>query len=147
MQTGEGELAGLHTNPVDIVSRLVGLGVRSVKHNLCSSLDEVALQHLADEGERTGSAEVALDNLHLVITRQELNVERSGDVQFLSNLTADLLDAASCCEVDLLGREHQRGVARVYTGKLNVLGDGIFYNLTVLCHGVKLDFLGILQEL
>ena len=33
------------------------------------------------------------------------------------------------------------------TGKLHVLGDGISYDLAVLCHGIHLDLLGVLEEL
>ena len=147
MQAGEGELRGFHADPVDVVGRLVGLGIGSVEHDAGGGLDEVTLQHLADEGERTRGAEVALDDLDLVVAGQILDVERTGDVQLLGYLAADLLDAAGRGEVDLLGGEHQRGVAGVYAGKLDVLGDGVFDNLTILCHGVELDFLGVLQEL
>ena len=35
----------------------------------------------------------------------------------------------------------------MYTGKLYVLGDGVFYHFTVLGNSVELNLLGVLQEL
>ena len=51
VQTGEGELACLHTDTVDVECRLVRLCIGSVQHDTGSSLDEVTLQHLGYERE------------------------------------------------------------------------------------------------
>ena len=147
VQTGEGELACLHTDTVDVECRLVRLCIGSVQHDTGSSLDEVTLQHLGYEREAARCTEVTLDNLHLVVACQELNIERTGNIEFLRNLAADFLDAACRCKVNLLCREYQRSVTGVYTGKLYVLGDGVFHHFTVLGNSVELDFLGVLQEL
>ena len=63
------------------------------------------------------------------------------------NLTAHALDAAHGLDVELLRRQLQRGVARVDTGKLDVLTDGISQNLTVARHGIEVNLLGVLNEL
>ena len=147
MQTGEGELACLYTDAIDVECRLVRLCIRSVEHDAGSSLDEVALQHLRYEREAARCTEVTLDNLHLVVASQELDVERTGDIEFLCNLAADFFNAACRCKVNLLCREYQSSVTGVYTGKLYVLGDGVFHHFTVLGNSVELDFLGVLQEL
>ena len=42
------------------------------------------------------------------------------------------LDAACRCKVNLLCREYQRSVTGVYTGKLYVLGDGVFHHLSLI---------------
>src|SRR3712207_8078151 len=78
---------------------------------------------------------------------RSLNIERPRDIQFFRYLTADFLDATGSGEVNLLRREHQRGITGVYAGKLYVFGDGIFYHLTVLRHGVKLNLFRIFEEL
>ena len=44
------------------------------------------------------------DNLHLVVACQELDIERTGNIEFLRNLAADFLDAACRCKVNLLCR-------------------------------------------
>ena len=41
------------------------------------------------------------------------------------------LDAACRCKINLLCREYQRSVTGMYTGKLYVLGDGVFHHFTV----------------
>ena len=107
---------------------------------------KLTLQHLGYEREAARCTEVTLDNLHLVVACQELNIERTGNIEFLRNLAADFLDAACRCKVNLLCREYQRSVTGVYTGKLYVLGDGVFHHFTVLGNSVELDFLGVLQD-
>ena len=47
----------------------------------------------------------------------------------------------------MLGREHHGSIARVDAGILDMLTDGIFYNLTLVGHGIKLYLLGVLHEL
>ena len=147
MQTSKRELRRLNADPVDIEYVGIGLAIRCIEHNAGCGLDEVALQNLRHEGERTRRTQVTLDNLHVVVLSQILNIERTADVQLLSDLAADLLDSASGLEVDLLGREDERCVTRVNARKLDVLRDGILDNLTVLSHSVELDLLSVLQEL
>ena len=77
LQTCKRELAGLYANAVDIELRLVWARVGGIQHNLRSCLDEVALQNLRYEGERTRCTQVTLDNLHLAVLCQELYVERT----------------------------------------------------------------------
>ena len=96
---------------VDIEGTLVGLRVGSVEHDAGGCLDEVALEHLADEGEGTTGTEVALDDLHVATLCQVLDVERAADVQFLGYGAAHLLDLSGCGEAQLLSREDHRGVA------------------------------------
>ena len=81
VQTGEGELACLHTDTVDVECRLVRLCIGSVQHDTGSSLDEVTLQHLGYEREAARCTEVTLDNLHLVVACQELDIERTGNIE------------------------------------------------------------------
>ena len=147
LQTVEGELRGLDTHVVQVEEVLVRLLYGDAQHDLRGQLDEVELQHLADEGERTRGTEITLDDLDVVVARQELDVERAGDVQLLGYLAADALDAAHGLHVELLRRELDGGVARVHAGKLDVLGDGVGDDFAVLCHGIHLHLLGVLDEL
>ena len=147
MQTWEGELRCFHTDPVNIKSRFIRTRVWSVKHDAGSRFDKVTFQYFRYERETTRSTQVTFNYFHLVITSQELDVERTGDIEFLSNLTADLLDAAGSCKVYLLCREHQCSITGVNTRKFYVFRDSIFYHLTVLCHSVELNFFCILEEL
>ena len=68
-------------------------------------------------------------------------------MQFLGNHLADTLDAADGLTIQFLWRELDGGIARMDTGKLDVLADGIGDNLTVLGHGIHLHLLGMLNEL
>ena len=47
----------------------------------------------------------------------------------------------------MLCREHHGGVARVYTSILHVLRDGIFDDLALVGHGIKLNLLGLRHKL
>ena len=64
------------------------------EHNLGSKLDKIDLQHLGDEREASGSPQVTLDNLNLVLLVQELDIERTGNLKRTCNLAGNLLDSA-----------------------------------------------------
>ena len=147
LQTCKRELRGLHADAVDVELVLVGTRIGHAKHDLRGGLDEVALQDLRHKRERTRCAQVALDDLYLAVLGQILDVERSADVQFLGNLARDFLDLANGREVDVLGREYHRGVARVHTGILNMLRNGVFHNFALVGNGIELNLLGVLHEL
>ena len=147
VKTGERELRSFHTDPIDVERSLVRLAVRSIQHDAGSCFDKVTFQHLRYEREATGSTQVTFNYLHLVVAGKELDVERTGDIQFFSNLTADLLDAAGSCKVNLLCWEYQCSVTGVYTGKFYVLGNSVFNHFTVLSYRVELNFLCIFEEL
>ena len=147
LQTCERELRGLHTDAIDIELALFGLLIRCIEHDLRGSLDEVALQDLRYEGERTGCTEVALDDLHFAVLGQELDIERTADVQFGSDLMSNLLDLTDGGEINVLCGEYHRGIARVHTGILNVLRDGILDHLSLIGHGIELNLLRFGHEL
>ena len=147
VKTGERELRGFYANPVDVERSFVRLAIRSIQHDAGSRFDEVAFQHLRYKREATRSTQVTFNYLHFVVAGKELDVERTGDIQFFSNLTADLLDAAGSCKINLLCREYQSSVTGVYTGKLYVFGNSVFNHFTVLSYSVKLYLLCIFKEL
>ena len=147
LQTVERELAGLDTNVVEVEEILIGLLHRLTEHHPGSQVDEVDLKHLAHKGEGAAGAEVTLDNHDVVFTGHELNVERTGDVQLLRNLTADTLDTSHRFDIELLRRQLQSGITRVDTGKLNVLTNGISHDFSLLSHAIEVYFLGMLNKL
>ena len=67
-------------------------------------------------------------------------------MKFLGNLLGNLLDAACRFNIELLRWELNRGVARVYTSKLDVLRNGVGDDFTVFCNGVHFNLLGMLHE-
>ena len=75
------------------------------EHAAGRQVDEVDLEHLGYEGEAAGRTEVALDDLDVVVGREELDVERSGDVQFGGYRCRGLAYLGRRDSVDLLGRE------------------------------------------
>ena len=53
-------------------------------------------QSFGDEGEGSGDAKVALDNLELIVLGDELHVEGTGDDQSLGDGTCDLMEQINC---------------------------------------------------
>ena len=102
---------------------------------------------LETNGKLLRSTQVTFDYFHFVVMSQELDIERTGNIEFFSNLTADLLDATSCCKVNLLCREYQRSITGVNARKLYVFGDCVFYHFTILCNGIKFNLFRIFKEL
>ena len=64
-----------------------------------------------------------------------------------SYLLAYALNTAHGLNIQLLGRELDGGVARVNTGKLDMLADGIGQYLSLLGDSVHLYLLGMLDKL
>ena len=120
---------------------------RQSQHHLRGQVDKVQLQHLRYERERTGGTQVALNHEDIIVARHILDVEGTVDMQRLGNLTGDALDAANGLYIKFLRRELDGGVARMHTGKLDMLGDGISQDFTVTGHSVHLDLLGMFDEL
>ena len=67
-------------------------------------------------------------------------------MQGLSYLTRDALDAANGLYIQLLWRELNRGITRMYAGKLDMLRDGISQDLTILSHSIHLYLLGMFNK-
>mmetsp|Transcript_32049 Transcript_32049/g.83890 ORF Transcript_32049/g.83890 Transcript_32049/m.83890 type:complete len:384 (+) Transcript_32049:741-1892(+) len=143
----EREHRRLDADVVDVEQRdLRGHDVRAC-HDARGDLDEVDLERLGDEGEGARRAHVGLDHLDLVVLGEELQVERPRDVELLGDRAHDALDAAARLDVELLCGQHERGVARVHAGVLDVLADRVVDHVAVVGDGVDLDLLGALDEL
>ena len=84
---------------------------RQTEHHAGSQLDEVDLQHLAHEWERTAGTKVTLDNENIIVASHKLDVERSVDMKFLGNLTAYSLHTANSLHIQLLRRELDGSIA------------------------------------
>ena len=107
----EAELAGLDTHIVEVEEVLVWLLYWQTEHHAGSQLDEVDLQHLTNEWERTAGTKVTLDNENIIVASHKLNVERSVDMKFLGNLTAYSLHTANSLHIQLLRRELDGSIA------------------------------------
>ena len=81
------------------------------EHHTGCQLDEVDLQYLAHEWERTAGTKVTLDNENIIVTSHELDVERTVDVQLLGNLTTNSLYTTNCLNIQLLRRELDGSIA------------------------------------
>ncbi len=147
LQAVERELRGLDPHILEIEQRLGGFLDRQVQHNAGGYIDEIDLQHLRHEWERAGGTQVALDDLNLVVPSKELDIEGARYVQFVCYLARYLFDTTHRLHIEFLGGEHNGGVARVYAGELDMLRYGVGDNLTVPCHSVHLDLLGIEHKL
>ncbi|GKT92902.1 LOW QUALITY PROTEIN: hypothetical protein Ct61P_10752 [Colletotrichum tofieldiae] len=146
-QTRETELGNLDTDAVG------GDGGRGVGlegpagDGLGGHLDHVDTHDLGDEGEGSGGTNVALNDLDVVVLGNELDVVRASDVQGSANLAGGLLDSSDGLGLQILGRQDEGCVTGVDTSVLDVLGDEVANDNTVLGNGVHLDLLGVLNVL
>ena len=68
-------------------------------------------------------------------------------MQCPGNLPTHTLDSSYRFYINLLRRKLYRGIARVYTGKLDVLGDCVSKYLSVTRYGVHLYLFGVFDKL
>ncbi|KAF3384345.1 hypothetical protein F1880_003105 [Penicillium rolfsii] len=146
-QTREGELGDLDTDVVlgDANGRIRLEG--NVDHSLGGHLDQVDTHDLGDEGERTRSTHVTLDDLDVVVLSNKLDVVRTSDVQSVTDLASRLLNATDSLSAQILGRQDQGSVTGVNTGILNVLRNEVANHDTVAGDGIHLNLLGVLDVL
>ena len=147
LQAVEGKLACLDAYIVQVEEVLVRLLYRNAEHYLRGQFDKVDFKHLADKRERTAGTQVTFNHFDIIVLGQILDIKRTGNVQFPRNLTTDALDTAYRLYVQFLRRELDGGVTGVYTGKFDVLADGVCHDFAVLRHSIHLHFLGMLNEL
>ena len=145
-QAGEGELRGFHAD----IRQFEGVDSGSLRvlaeHTAHGQVDEIQLQDFRHEGEATGGPQVALDDLHLPLVSQELDVERAGDVQLGGDGGGHAPDAGGGHAVEFLRRELDGGVTRVDAGIFDVLGDGMRHDPAGVGHGVEFELLAALDE-
>eukprot|EP00438_Fugacium_kawagutii_P016913 Skav236270 [mRNA] locus=scaffold2289:61718:63292:- [translate_table: standard] len=67
-------------------------------------LDEVYIVSFGDERHRPRCAQIALDDLHLIVLANELNVEWSRNLQSLAQLLRNTLHPSMCLNEQPLGR-------------------------------------------
>ena len=147
LQSRKGELRRLDTHVVYVKHRL---GVRldgAAQHHARSHRDEVELHDLRHEGEAARSAQVALDDLHVVVLGEELYVEGARDIQLAGDLLGYVADLTDRLQIEPLRGEHYRRIARMHTGKLHMLAYGRDLYHAPLSHGIHLDLLGVVDEL
>ena len=121
LQPRKGKLRGFNADVVELEQRMFRFGSFGMHHYPGSGVDEVVAQDFRDERKAPRGAQVALDDLDLVILGNELNVERAVDVQGIGNLPADEPHLADGLQVGALRRHYQGGVSRVHPGVLDVL--------------------------
>ena len=117
------------------------------QHHLCREFDKVDLQDLGYEREAPGSAQVAFDDLDLIVFGQELDVERAADAQGIGNLAGDLLDPPDRFHIELLRRELDGRITGMNAGIFDMFRDGIGQDLSFIGDGIELDLLASLHEL
>ena len=136
------ETARLHANipsqPPSTRLRLVH-GRTTAEHAPHGLAGEIGAKHLGDEWERARCAQVALDNLDLVVLGHELYVERTRDLQRSRQLIRDVAGPPDGRQVQALRRQDQGRVTAVDPGVLHVLRDGPQHHPAGLSDRVDLD--------
>ena len=146
MQSRERELGSLDTYIVQVEGALVRSGRLQTEHHFRGEFYQIYLQYLRHEREASGSPQVAFYDLDLVFLGQELDIERSGNLQGCRYLLRYLLDPADCLYIQFLRRELYGGVTGMHSGKLHMFRNGIGDHLTVVSHRVEFYFLAPLHE-
>jgi len=77
----------------------------------------------------------------------DLHVERTRDLERACDLLRDLLHAVKVDLGQRVRRKNERSVTGVNTSLLDVLRDGVYNKLTVVCDTIEVDFLCTLDEL
>ena len=144
LQAVEGELTGLDTHIIEIEQALVRFLHGQSQHDFRGQFNHIDLKHLAHERETPRSAQVAFNDLDVVVLSQELDIERSADFQLAGYLPGNLLDAAYRLHIQFLCRELDCGISRMHAGKLDVLADGVCHDFSLTCHGIHLHLFGML---
>lgn len=76
-----------------------------------------------------------------------MHVKWSSNFPGLGNLLCDLLDALQNLRVEVLRREYESGIARVYTSVLDVLGYRVNQQLALRGDSINVKLGGALDEL
>ena len=74
--------------------------------DLCSEVDKVYLKHFGDEGKTSGNPQITLDDLDIVLLRNELYIKGTCNLQRFRNLLGDDLDPPHCFQIGSLGRQY-----------------------------------------
>ncbi|KAK1256316.1 hypothetical protein MKX07_008575 [Trichoderma sp. CBMAI-0711] len=146
-QARETELGHLDTNAIgrNIRRRVLLEGL--AHDGLGSHLNQVHAHGLGHKGERAGSAHVALNDLDVVVLGNELDVKGASHVQGGTNLASGLLNALNGGALEILRGQDERSITRVHTGVLDVLGNEVADDNTILGDCVHLNLLGVLNVL
>ena len=84
--------------------------------------------------------------MQAIVLRNELHVERPGDLKFPDYFFCYLLCSANCFQIRALRRQDDRCVAGVRARVLDVLRDGVDNEFAALCDAVYLDLARIVDE-
>ena len=147
LQAVEGELGSLDSHIIQFEEILFRFLYRQTEHYFRCQLDKVDLQHFADKRERTTGTQITFNHLDIVVFRQILNIKRTGDIQSLSNLTADTLNTANSFYIQLLRWELNCCIAGMYSRKFDMLTYSVCYNFSILRHRIHFHFLGVFDKL
>ena len=104
----EGELRRLHPHMVQVEERRRHRSHLRPHQGPRRKLHEIDACDLGDEREGARGAQVALDDHDLVVNRQELHVEGSGDTESPRQLGGNRADAPNRLEIDFLWRPSVR---------------------------------------
>jgi hypothetical protein len=153
-KTSPRELGNLDSEVITLVSHEVDrLRNVSAGKSTSGNINEVGTENLGHEGERTGSTEVALDDLERrfttvgVVGVDDLHVEGTSDLPGFGNLVGNDLDTLDSILRELGRRENKRSITRMDTSVFDVLTDSVDKDLTVVSNSVDVDFAGTFDEL
>lgn len=116
------------------------------------NVNEVDTKNFGHEGETARGTEVALDDLELWILTvfrwflDDLHVERTRDLQCGSYLLCNLLQPLHIRGIERERWEDQGSVSGMYACILDVLGDRMDEELTLVSNAIDIDFLSIVDK-
>ena len=146
-QPGKRELGSLHADIIQIEHRFVQFLYVFTQHNTGRHLYKIVFQNLRYKRETPRSPQVALYHFDVIVLRQKLHVERSGNIQLLGYRPGNFLNPADSFDIQFLSREHNGRITGVYSRKFHVFTDSVCFYHTFLCHRINLHLFRLLYKL
>ena len=116
-------------------------------YHLGGKLYKIFLCYLRNKRETSGSSQVALYNLHLIIFCNKLNVKRATYIQSFRNFLRNQSYPSDRLKVHPLRRKNKCSITRVNSCILYMFRNRINNNLTLLRHTIYLYLFCIFIEL
>ena len=85
---------------------------------------------------------MTFDDLDVVVFGDKLNVERSSNIQSITNLACGLFDPFDGGKLQVLWWQDKGSVTRMDSGILDMLGNEVANHLSIFCdgiHGTKIN--------
>ena len=111
------------------------------EHTAGGEFYKIHFHHFRHEGEASGGPQITLNDLHIILRGQELDIERPRYMQLRSDSLCGGYDFLPCGRKHLAGGELHRGIARMHSGVFDMFRKGSSHYPAAVRDGVEFEFL------